>query len=160
MEVRLVEFPETRVAALEHHGPPWLEHQSSLKLIAWRKANGLPPARHRTFGVHYTDPQATPPPDHRVDFCVEFDEEVAPNPQGVMNKVIPACRCASARHLGSREHNAAAVYLYREWLPRSGEALGDFPMFFHYVNVGPEMREDDMITDVYMPLRRGTSSAV
>ena len=127
-----------------------------MKLIAWRKANSLPPARHRTFGVHYTDPRSTPPSEHRVDFCVEFDQEVAPNPQGVVGKVIPACRCALARHLGSREHNAAAVYLYREWLPRSGETLGEFPIFFHYVNVGPDVREHEMITDVYLPLRRGS----
>ena len=58
-----------------------------------------------------------------------------------------------ARHLGSRRFNAAAVYLYREWLPQSGESLGAFPIFFHYVNVGPDVREDDMITDVYLPLR-------
>jgi AraC family transcriptional regulator len=58
-----------------------------------------------------------------------------------------------ARHLGSRAHNAAAVYLYREWLPRSGESLGDFPIIFHYVNVGPEVQEHEMITDVYLPLR-------
>ena len=62
-------------------------------------------------------------------------------------------RCALARHLGSRAHNEAAVFLYREWLPRSGEMPGDFPMFFHYVNVGPDVREDEMITDVYLPLK-------
>jgi AraC family transcriptional regulator len=59
-----------------------------------------------------------------------------------------------ARHLGSRSHNAAAVYLYDVWLPQSGELPGDFPMFFHYVNVGQGVQEHEMITDVYLPLRR------
>jgi AraC family transcriptional regulator len=36
---------------------------------------------------------------------------------------------------------------------RSGEAPGDFPVFFHYVNVGPNVRREEMITDVYLPLR-------
>jgi len=29
----------------------------------------------------------------------------------------------------------------------------NFPIFFYYVNVGPKLREADMITDVYLPLR-------
>ncbi|MFO0840912.1 MAG: GyrI-like domain-containing protein [Gemmataceae bacterium] len=64
-----------------------------------------------------------------------IDEDVAPNPEGVITKVIPAARSAVARHLGSRSHNAAAVYLYGVWLPQSGEE--------------PGVREDEM----YLPLR-------
>src|SRR6185503_4340939 len=112
----------------------------------------LSTANHRTYGVHYTDPQSVAPPEHCVDFCVTYDQPVEPNPQGIISKIIPANRCAVARHLGSRRFNSAAVYLYREWLPKSGERLGNYPIFFHYVNVGPGVREDEMITDVYLPL--------
>jgi AraC family transcriptional regulator len=153
VEVRIVEFPETKVAVAEHRGPPALEYETSKKLIEWRIHHRLSPAHHRTYGVHYTDPQSVAPEDHRVDFCVTYDKPVEANPQGIIGKIIPAGRCAVARHLGSRRFNAAAVYLYREWLPQSGESLGAFPIFFHYVNVGPDVREDDMITDVYLPLR-------
>jgi len=37
--------------------------------------------------------------------------------------------------------------------PASGEALRDLPSVFHYVNVGPDVPEHEMITDVYLPLR-------
>ena len=153
MEVRIVDFSETRVAVAEHRGPPEFEYETSRKLIEWRIQNRLSPAAHRTYGVHYTDPYTTPPADHRVDFCVTYDQQVQPNPYGIIGKTIPANRCALARHVGSRSHNSAAVYLYREWLPRSGEILGDFPIFFHYVNVGPNVLEHEMITDVYLPLK-------
>jgi len=153
MDVRIVTFPETRVAAVEHRGPPELEHETARRLVEWRRANRLPPERHRSYGVHYTDPRTTPPADHRVDFCVSVDRDVPPNAFGVLDKVIPGGRCAVARHVGSRAHVSAAVYLHEVWLPRSGETPGDFPMFFHYVNVGPGVREDEMITDVYLPLR-------
>ncbi len=152
MTVQIVHFPETKVAALEHHGPPQLEHQTVRRLIEWRLANQLPPERHRSYGVHYTDPRTTPPADHRADFCVSVELDVPPNPQGVVNKTIPGGRCALIRHLGSRENISAAAYLYEVWLPASGEALRDFPLFFHYVNVGPNVMEDAMITDVYLPL--------
>jgi AraC family transcriptional regulator len=153
MDVQIVVFPETKVAAVEHRGSPALEYETARKLIAWRQRNQLDRDRHRSYGVHYTDPYTTPPADHRVDFCLSVDFDVSPNTEGVVNKVIPGGRCALARHLGSRAHNAAAEFLYREWLPQSGETSGDFPIFFHYVNVGPDVKEPDMITDVYLPLR-------
>lgn len=153
MEVRIVEFPETRVAAVEHRGPPEQEDETARRLIGWRIRHRLTPDRHRSYGVHYTDPRTTPPDQHRVDFCVSYDGDVGPNSDGVVAKVIPACLCAVARHLGSRAHVAAADYLFRVWLPASGEVSADFPVFFHYVNVGPDVREEDMITDVYLPLR-------
>lgn len=153
MDVRIVEFPATPVAVAEHRGPPEREYETSKKLIEWRIQHCLSPAEHRTYGVHYTDPQTVAPAEHRVDFCASFDGPVLPNPQGIVAKIIPACRCAVVRHHGSRTHNATAVWLYREWLPRSGEEPGDFPIFFHYVNVGPQVREHEMITDVYLPLR-------
>ena len=152
MNVQIVDFPETKVAVLEHRGSPALEHESVRKLIAWRLENRLPPDRHCNYGVHYNDPRTTPPAEYRVDFCISVEHDVSPNPQGVVNKFIPAGRCAVVRHLGSRENISAAVYLYEVWLPNSGETQRDFPVFFHYVNVGPQVQEREMITDVYLPL--------
>jgi len=153
MNVRIVTFPTIRVGAVEHRGPPQLEHESVRRLIEWRIEQRLPPHRHRTFGIHYDDPRTTPAAAYRADFCVEVEGDVAPNRQGVIAKLIPGGRCAVARHVGSRDHVAAAEHLAAVWLPASGEALRDFPMFFHYVNVGPDIRDDDMVTDVYLPLR-------
>lgn len=152
MEVRIVLFPETQVAVAEHCGPPELEYEASKRLIEWRIQHRLSPAGRHTYGVHYTDPHSVAPAQHRVDFCVTYDQPVPPNPQGIISKIIPASRCAVARHLGSRRYNSAAVYLHREWLPKSGERLGNFPSFFHYVNVGPNVQEHEMITDVYLLL--------
>jgi AraC family transcriptional regulator len=154
MNVEIVTFPETKVAAIEHRGPPALEHETVRKLIAWKLENRLlDPLKHRSYGVHYTDPRITPSSEHRVDFCVSIDEDVSPNLNGIITKVIPTCRCARARDIGSRANNQAAAYLYDKWLPQSGEAPGDLAIIFHYVNVGPNVREEDMITDVYLPLK-------
>ena len=154
MDVQIVVFPETKVAAIEHLGSPALEHVTARKLIAWKlERRLLDPLRYRSFGVHYTDPRTTHPSKHRVDFCLSVDFEVEPNAAGIINKVIPRNRCARARDIGSRYQNKAAVYLYEKWLPQSGEFLGAFPIFFHYVNVGPELPEEQMITDVYLPLK-------
>ena len=153
MDVQIVEFPETKVAALEFLGPPHVQHNAARKLIEWRLVHRATPDPHQTYGIHYNDPRTVPPEDYRVDLCVSVEQDISSNPQGLVNKSIPGGRCAVARHLGSRENVSAAVYLYEVWLPKSGERLRDFPIFFHYVNVGPQVREHEMITDVYLPLR-------
>jgi DNA gyrase inhibitor GyrI len=32
------------------------------------------------------------------------------------------------------------------------------PIVFHYVNVGPDVKEREAITDVYLPLKRGSGA--
>jgi len=153
MDVQIAVFPETRVAAIEHFGSPALEHDTVLKLIAWKlEQRLLDPLKYRSYGVHHTDPHTTHASAHHVDFCLSIDQKVGPNSADILNKVIPRNRCALARDVGSRYNNKAAAYLYDKWLPQSGEVRGTFPIFFHYVNVGPSVREVDMITDVHLPL--------
>lgn len=154
MDVQIMIFPETKVAAIEHFGSPALEHHTVRKLIAWKIEHRLlDPVRYRSYGVHYTDSRTAKPSEHHVDFCLSIEQDVAPNAFGIVNKVIPRNRCALARDVGSRYNNKAAAWLCEEWLPRSGETPGNFPIFFHYVNVGPDVREQEMITDVYLPLK-------
>lgn len=154
MDVQIVVFPETKVAAVEHFGPPALEHDTVRKLIAWKlEQRLLDPLRYRSYGIHYTDSRSAHPSEHHVDFCLSIEREVGLNSFGIINKVIPRNRCALVRDTGSRYDNQAAIYLYEQWLPRSGELPGNFPIFFHYVNVGPDIRAEEMITDVYLPLK-------
>ena len=153
VDVKIIDFPETKVAAIEHRGPPHLEHITVRRLIEWRLENGMHPDRHSTYGIHYDDPRTTPPNVYRVDICISVAGDIPPNPQGLVNKTIPGGRRAVARHSGSRDNVSAASYLYEVWFPNSGEVLREFPIFFHYVNVGPNVREYEMITDVYLPLR-------
>ena len=152
IDVEIVEFPETRVAAVEYRGPERQSLAATHKLIAWRRANGVAPNDGDTYGVHYSDPLTTAANDFRLDICVSYDRDVESNAQGVISKTIPGGRCARLRHYGSRSYIAEADYLCRDWLSRSGETQRDFPAFFHYLNVGPGVVEEEMVTDVYLPL--------
>ncbi len=152
MQVEIVQFPATPVAAIEHFGSTANLYETTRKLVEWRIANRVSPQRARTYGVHY-DLRTHAQSGYRLDMCVSFDGEVKPNVQGVVGKTIPEGRCARVRYTGSREYIPVVGPLFNEWLPASGEQLRDFPVFFHYVNVGPDVPEHEMITDVYLPLR-------
>ena len=154
MQVSIVTFPETRVAAIRHVGPPSQEHATARKLVAWKLEHRLlDQAVHRSYGLHYTDPGKGNPAGHRVDFCLSCDGPIEPNEYGIFATTIPAMRCALARDIGSRHNNRAAAYLVDEWLPRSGEVIAGQPLVFHYVNVGPSVKDEEAITDVYLPIR-------
>lgn len=151
MKVDIVQFPATRVAAIEHRGSTANVYESTRKLIEWRIRNRVSPEGHRTYGVHH-DLRTYAESGYRLDICVSFEREVMPNPEGVVAKVIDGGRCARVRYVGSRENIPVVAPLFTEWLPNSGERLRDFPLFFHYVNVGPDVAEHEMVTDVYLPL--------
>ncbi len=156
MQVDIVQFPATRIAALEHRGPTRELPRSVQVFIVWRQRSGVSPvAQCRSFGIPYSNPDTTPPADFRFDICGELGagESVAANPEGVVEKTIPAGRCARVRHLGPRDRLGETIYpLYRDWLPASGETPRDFPLFFHDVTtkLGPDPEHD--ITDIYLPL--------
>lgn len=155
MDVDIIDFEETRVAVLEHRGSPDLVNDSVKLFIDWRKSTGLSPvATSDSFGIAYDDPNTTEPEQFRFDLCGEVDEPVSENSQGVINKVIPAGRCARMRHLGSHTGlGESAYYLYREWLPQSGEELRDFPLFFLYHNLITDTPEHELVTDLLLPLK-------
>ncbi len=155
MEVNIIEFEETKVAALEHRGALASVNDSVGIFIEWRKASGLSPVMSSsTFGIAYDNPDTTDPEQFRFDICGAVLEDVPANPLGVVNKVIPSGRCAVIRHHGPHDGiGVNAYYLYRVWLPESGEELRDFPLYFHYLNLLPETPEHDLVTDIYLPLK-------
>lgn len=155
MEVKIIDFSATSIAVLEHRGAPSRILESVQRFIAWRKVSGLSPiATSRTFGIVYDNPDTTPPEAFRFDICGEVDSPVPENPQGVISKQIQAGRCAVVRHIGSTDRiGESAYYLYRDWLPESGEELRDFPLFFQYIKRVPDVAEHEQVTDVFLPLR-------
>lgn len=154
MQVKIVTFPETKVASITHLGSPKQEHVTARKLIDWKLQNRLlDQSKYRSYGLHYTNPQAADPLKYRVDFCLSIDGDVGQNDAGIVEKIIPTLKCALARDVGSHTNNQAANYLIEEWLPKSGELFSDFPLIFHYVNIGPNVKEHEAITDVYLTLK-------
>jgi AraC family transcriptional regulator len=153
-DVKIVEFPEIRVAALEYRGDPRLIGDAIRRFIAWRKDNGLPPRLSATFNIAHNSPTDTPPEDFRCDLCAATDGPVAENPHGVVARTIPGGRCAVVRLVGSDDTMGPLLhFLYGTWLPASGEELRDFPLFFQRVRFFPDVPEHEAVTDVFLPLR-------
>lgn len=157
-EVELIDFPRTRLAVLEHRGDPRLLGDSIRRFIAWRKANKLPPSRSATFNLLYDNPEETAPEAYRFDLAVATEQAIgAESGAGenvIVEKWIPAGRCARLRHIGSDDGLASSIhYLYGEWLPASGEQLREFPLFLQRVKFFPEVAEHEAVVDIFLPLK-------
>jgi AraC family transcriptional regulator len=153
-DVRVVDFPETRVARLAHRGDPARVGDTVRAFIAWRRETALHPSKSRTFNLLHNDPEAVPPEDFRMDIAASTDAPIAENGAGVVEDRIPAGRCAMVRMTGSSDNLAPAVhFLYAEWLPGCGEELRDFPIFAERVRFFPDVPENEAVTDIFLPLR-------
>lgn len=131
-KVTIRDTAPTRVAMFEHRGDPATLEATIQRFIAWRKAAGLTPGTSPTFNIWYTERRPVNPADYRMDLCVGIGPDLAIDPAegSVREGEIPGGRCAVLRVTGDT-HNLepAALYLYRDWLPASGEEMRDFPIY-------------------------------
>jgi AraC family transcriptional regulator len=152
-DVTIVDFPATPVALLAHRGDPARLGDTIRRFIAWRKTTGLRPPASATYTIFHSDPRTTPPQDYRLDLCAGTVQPTADPAHGIEAGSIPAGRCAMLRVTGNADDlEPAALCLYRDWLPSSGEAPGAFPLFAQRVAFFPDVPEHAAVTDLYLPL--------
>lgn len=153
-DVTIREAPSVPVAVMRHRGDPGRIGDTIRRFIAWRKSSGLSPKVSETFNVFYCDPCATPAADFRLDLCAATDRVIEANEYGVESGLIPAGRCAVLRVVGmSDDLEPAGLFLYRDWLPASGQEPRDFPLYCQRVTFYLDVPEHEAVTDLYLPLK-------
>lgn len=124
------------------------------RFIAWRKANGLHPRSSPTFTVWRSERRPASPADYSADLCVGVDRPIDTIGDEIKAGVIPGGRCAVLRVVGDTDNlEPAALYLYREWLPASGEDTRDFPIYCQRLSLFPEVPEHEAVAEVFLPLK-------
>ncbi len=172
ISVDIVEFKKTSIAVIEHRGDPHLINVSIQQFIQWQKSTKSASIKNAAiYGLAYDDPESIVNNHFTYDLGCEVHTVsdcstksampnkklpilITPNDHGVIAKQIPAGRCAVFRHFGSHDLMRIKIdTFYRKWMANSDERLRDFPLFFHFINVLPDVAESDLITDIYVPLQ-------
>ena len=129
-------------------GAPWLDAE---RLAERMNRAGL-------AGVHFRPATFEPTfQKHARATCggcqihVTSRQEFAPVKAGV----IPDGRCAVLRYPGNTNNlEPAALYLYRDWLPASGEEARDFPIYSRrQLSAIPEAGMHEPVVEVFLPLK-------
>ncbi len=155
MKVEIKNIDKIRLAVVEHRGDPKYIAQSVDKLITWAKRQviNLKPKAGDAFAIGYDDPKTTSADAFRIDFGIKIPSHLQLH-DTVVEKYLPAGRYAIAMHKGSRDALGDTVYsLYRDWIPKSGEELGDFPCIFCYHNFDHEVAETELLTECRLLLK-------
>lgn len=158
-DVTIRDVPATRVAIMEHRGDPATLPATIQRFIAWRKAAGLHPRTNPTFNVWRSERRPASPADYSVDLCVGTDQPIAAHGADIkageiQHGEIPGGRCAVLRVVGHTDNlEPAALYLYRNWLPASGEEARDFPIYCRRLSFFPEVPEHQTVADLFLPLK-------
>ena len=153
-DVTIRNVTPTPVAIMEHRGDPATIGATIQRFIAWRKANGLSPRVSPTFNVFHSDPRTTPPAEYRMDLCVGTDCPIEAHGERIEAGTMPGGRCAVLRVVGNTDNlEPAGLYLYRDWLPASGEEARDFPLYCQRVTFFPEVPEHEAIAELFLPVK-------
>ncbi|WP_240499991.1 AraC family transcriptional regulator [Sphingomonas montana] len=153
-DVTIREVAPTPVAIMQHRGDPATIGATIQRFIAWRKATGLSPKVSPTFNIFHADPRTTPPTEYRLDLCVGTDRPIAAHGEHIEAGTIPGGRCAVLRVVGDTDNlEPAALYLYRDWLPASGEEARDFPLYCQRLTFFPEVPEHEAVAIMFLPLK-------
>ncbi len=153
-QVTIRDLPPTPVAIMEHRGDRALLGALIERFIAWRKAAGLSPQTNPTFNIFRSERIPENPDDYSMDLCIGTDRPIDPEDEVMKAGVIPGGRCAVLRVLHDT-HNLepAALYLYREWLPASGEEARDFPIYCQrHFSFPPNAPVHEVVVELFLPL--------
>ena len=153
-DVTIRDVPPTPVAIMEHRGDPATLGATIQRFIAWRKAAGLHPRTSPTFNVWRSERRPASPADYSMDLCVGTDRPIEANGEPIKAGEIPGGRCAVLRVVGNTDNlEPAALYLYRDWLPASGEEARDFPIYCQRLSLFPEVPEHEAVAELFLPLK-------
>lgn len=151
--ISIVDFPETKIALYQHIGSPHKIMASVQHFIEWRKAHHTPPSQSKTYNLVYGEPNQINEDEFRFDIGAQVNVSIEKNEFNVVNKLIPAGRCAKYRHIGSDKFlNKSFNLLYGKWLPQSGEMLRNFPCILERIKMFPDVPETEAVIDIYLPL--------
>ncbi|MBO9587664.1 GyrI-like domain-containing protein [Devosia sp.] len=155
-DVTIRDVPETPVALIEHRGDRARLGETLERFRAWCKAAGLTPETGRSsYMVFRSEREPAIPEDYSMDLCVETDRPIGADDAPMTAGLIPAGRCAVLRYPGNTNNlEPAALYLYRDWLPQSGEEARDFPLYARRQFVPMQnLQAHEVIVELYLPLK-------
>lgn len=154
-DVTIRDVPPTPVAIMEHRGDRATLGDTIQRFIAWRKAAGLSPETSPTFNIFRSERTPAVAADYSMDICVGTDRPIAPDDEQMRAGVIPGGRCAVLRYPGNTNNlEPAALYLYRDWLPASGEETRDFPIYCQRrLSFSPDAPVPETVVELFLPLR-------
>ncbi len=125
---------------------------------AWKEVcsfagpKGLLGPKAAFLGISMDDPNVTDTAKLRYQACVTVPVETLVA-GSIGKKVVAGGRYAIFTHKGSYNHfHEIYNYIFGVWMVESGEKLRDEVTFEKYINSPGEVPEDELLTEIYVPV--------
>jgi AraC family transcriptional regulator len=124
------------------------------QVYAWAAEQGLADHLQALVGIALNDHRDVPANACEFECGMGFGRAVADIPAPLRALTLGGGAYAVLRHVGSYAGlDAATDALLRQWLPDSGRALRDAPLYYHYLDDPENVPEAILRADICVPLR-------
>ena len=150
MDVRIEMLDPIHVARVRHVGPYAEVGPCFDRLFRW--AGSIGASTGRVLTLSWDNPAAVAPEKQRWDASVELRTAEEP-PPGIVLGPVGGGRHAVYRLTGPYDGITRAYgRLFEEWLPGSGETMGEGPCMELYRHAQADRPPEKLVTDLCVPL--------
>lgn len=155
MNVQVNQCPPIRVVMIRHRGPYQNLSISFDAIWQWVEANGVP--AQRTIGIYWDNPDEVPVHKLRSAACIEVPPTYQiTNPGSLPLEIseIAGGDYATTRFMGPYEDLAPIWTQFTRYIEGTlRRKISDNPAFEVYVNDASDTAPQQLITELFMPLR-------
>ncbi|GGA60056.1 AraC family transcriptional regulator [Pelagibacterium lentulum] len=145
-------LPERRCASVDHTGSYMEIDHAMGQLFAELVARQTLPAQPTMIGVFFDDPDLGPEEELRSRACLPVAQDV-PIDAPLVETVLRGGPYAKLSYTGPYANMRGAYrWFLGVWLPASGYEPGDAPIFEAYLNDPREVPQNELRTDIHLPL--------
>jgi AraC family transcriptional regulator len=158
MKVEIKQLQPMRVAFMRHVGPydevgrtwdQFLTVMGKDGYLAGNPSEGNP----MMLGICHDDPEVTPPAKIRYDACLSVGEDFSPTGEIGVTTVAGGAYAVTTHTGPYNQLGRTYTEFLGQWMPRSGYELGNAPCFEVYINHPESTPPEELLTDIYAPLK-------
>ncbi len=124
------------------------------RLCEYAEQNGILNENSEFIGLSFDDPNITINSKCRFYACISTDRPIKPESEFGSFK-IDMGKFAIFKNKGSYSKlNRLYQSIYFDWLPNSQECLRNSMPFEKYLNSPDEVQENDLLTEIYIPIKK------
>lgn len=149
MKYTIEHIKNLTVYGIEHVGPYMMIGQSFMTLWDWVSKHQY--KFNKGIAIYYDDPHSTLPEKCRSAACIELIE--TPEETDTVRRInILDGSYLCYRHIGPYANLESTYEKLYSWLPHSEHRIKMAPCFECYLNDPANTPENELITDIYIPI--------
>jgi AraC family transcriptional regulator len=154
MDVQVKQVEPQKVAFVRHIGPYAECAAAWNKLCAWAGPKGLFQPGVQFIGLCYDDPDITPAEKIRYDACLTIDQDIKPEGEIGVQTIEGGLYAMATLHGPYTGLSDLYAQICGQWIPAGGYEIRSLPSFEVYLNSPEETPEEELLTDVYVPIEK------